>query len=181
MFSRDQYQYWYGCTLHLHGNVIHQEIQRIIIEELIESISFTSLMVPCGLVVLSGLGGDPAKNYKKERTGDKKEENERRSDQQQICVHGQRDQSGREKQEERERERLRGHFLINVRKGRWMGKEETDEKQGQEVKTSCHVLQTDGSLRGGGEMKRGVFSPPLSVSPSLALSLCDPLCLSLWV
>lgn len=29
-------------------------------------------MVPCGLVVLSGLGGDPAKNYKKERTGDKK-------------------------------------------------------------------------------------------------------------
>lgn len=177
MFSRDQYQYWYGCTLHLHGNVIHQEIQRIIIEELIESISFTSLMVPCGLVDQ----GEILQKTTKKREQEIKEENERRSGQQQICVHGQRDQSGREKQEERERERLRGHFLINVRKGRWMGKEETDEKQGQEVKTSCHVLQTDGSLRGGGEMKRGVFSPPLSVSPSLALSLCDPLCLSLWV
>lgn len=47
----------------------------------------------------------------------------------------------RKRERETEREKLRGHFFLIVgRKWKWMGREERDETQGQEVKTSCHVL-----------------------------------------
>lgn len=46
-----------------------------------------------------------------------------------------------------------------------------DEIRGQKVKTSCHVLWTDGSLRGA-QMKRGDFSFSVSHCVTRSVSPC---------